>query len=182
VRRVLLLLAGSAAFGAADQFLGARASVVGAWAIDASAYLSAPWLLVALAAGWTQPTARRAMGLGLACTLAALAGYCAMTLSPVEGAVVTLAGVRGLLVGQWRWVAGALVTGPLFGWLGHRWRRRAELASGLVAAGVLLCEPLAHAVAGTHVTSRAVWVAETAAGLLVAAYAVRRSAPARRRP
>lgn len=45
-----------------------------------------------------------------------------MTLSPIEGAVVALGGVRGLLVGQAAYAVGGVVTGPLFGWLGHRWR------------------------------------------------------------
>jgi hypothetical protein len=59
LRRFLLRIALAAAFGAADQFLGARSSVLGAWATEAS-LLSAPWLLVAFGAGWSQPTAKRA--------------------------------------------------------------------------------------------------------------------------
>jgi len=64
------------------------------------------------------------MVLGLICTVAALIGYWAMTLSPVEGAVVTLRGVRGLLAGQSGYFVGGLLTGPLFGWLGCRWATR----------------------------------------------------------
>jgi hypothetical protein len=99
------------AFGAADQFLGARAWVVGSWAIDAS-LLSSPWLLVAFLAGWSQPTAKRAAVFGFVCTIAALVGYWTMTLSPLEGAVVTVRGVRGLVVGQSAYGLGALVSGP----------------------------------------------------------------------
>jgi len=171
VRRSLLPIVLAAAFGACDQFLGARFYVLGSWATDAS-LLSAPWLLIAFLAGWSQTTARRAMVLGFVCTVAALAGYCAMTLSPVEGAVVTLPGVRGLLAGQWRWALGGLLTGPLFGWLGHRWRTRRDWMSALVAALVVCFEPLAHAAAGTAVGFDGVWAAEIAVGLVMAVYVV----------
>lgn len=109
MRRVLIPFVLAIAFGAADQFLGARAWVVGSWAIDAS-LLSSPWLLVAFLSGWSQPTAKRAAVFGLVCTIAALVGYWTMTLSPLEGAVVTVRGVRGLVAGQGVYALGALVT------------------------------------------------------------------------
>jgi hypothetical protein len=170
VRRSLVPVALAALFGAADQFLGARSYVVGAWAIDAS-LMSAPWLLIAFLAGWSQATVRRAALLGLVCTMVALLGYCAMTLSPVEGAHLTVAGARGLLLGQRRWAAGGLVTGPLFGWLGHRWRTRRDWKSVLVAGLVVCCEPFAHAATGTAAGFGGVWRVEVAAGLLMAVYA-----------
>jgi hypothetical protein len=179
VRRSLLPVVAAAAFGAADQFLGARAWVVGPWATDAS-LLSAPWLLVAFAAGWTQLTPRRAAAFGFVCTIAALAGYWTMTLSPVEGAVVTLRGVGGLLAGQSAYVVGGLVTGPLFGWLGHRWRTRRDRASALAAASAVCCEPLAHAADGAAVGLHGVWAAEVAVGLALALAAVA-AAPRRAR-
>jgi hypothetical protein len=178
VRRPLTLLALAATFGAADQFLGARAWILGSWATDTS-LLSAPWLLVAFVAGWSQQTAKRAMVLGFLCTLAALAGYWAMTLSPVEGAVVTLRGVRGLVVGQSNYVLGALLSGPLFGWLGYRWGTRRDWKSALGAAVVVGLEPLAHVAAGTPVTVPGVWAAEAVVGSLMALYVV---VGARRRP
>jgi Family of unknown function (DUF6518) len=171
VRRSLLPIALAVAFGAADQFLGARAWVVGSWATDAS-LLSAPWLLVAFFAGRSQPTAKRAVILGFVCTIAALVGYWAMTLSPIEGAVVTLRGVRGLLVGQSAYAVGGVVTGPLFGWLGYRWRTQRDWMCALAAALVLCCEPLAHAAAGTAVSFSGVWAAEVVVGLAMALYVV----------
>jgi hypothetical protein len=171
VRRPLIVVVLAAAFGAADQFLGARAGVVGPWAIDVS-LLSAPWLLVAFFAGWSQPTARAAAVLGFVCTLAALVGYWTMTLSPIEGAAVTLRGVSGLLAGQTAYAVGGVATGPIFGWLGHRWRTRRDWPSLLVVALIVCCEPLAHAVAGTSVSFAGVWQAEVVAGLLIALYAI----------
>jgi hypothetical protein len=95
-----------------------------------------------------------------------------MTLSPVEGAVVTLYGVRGLLVGQSGYAVGAVVTGPLFGWLGHRWRNRRDWASALGVVLAVCCEPLAHAAAGTAIRFRGVWAAEVLVGFSMALYAV----------
>lgn len=178
MRRSLLTVVLAAGFGAADQFLGARAFVVGAWATDAS-LLSAPWLLVAFLAGSSQRTARRAMTLGFVCTIAALVGYWTMTLSPAEGAVVSLRGIRGLLLGQATYALGAILTGPLFGWLGYRWRRRRDWISALVASLAVLCEPFAHAAAGATAGFTGVWVAETAVGLAMASFCLvlaRRSA------
>jgi hypothetical protein len=172
-----LAIALAALFGAADQFLGARASVVGSWA-TAFSLLSAPWLLIAFSAGWSQPTVRRAVILGFICPLAALVGYWAMTLSPIEGAVVTARGIRGLLVGQSSYVVGALLTGPLLGWFGHRWRETRDRGGALIAALLVCFEPLAHAAVGTSVSFSGVWAAEIVAGLALGAYVV---ASARRR-
>jgi hypothetical protein len=171
MRRWLLVIALAAVFGAADQFLGARSYVVGFWATDVS-LLSAPWLLIAFLAGWSQPTAKGAAILGAASTLAALVGYWAMTLSPIEGAVVTLGGVRALVVGQAAYAVGGVVTGPLFGWLGHRWSTRHDWMSALAAALVVCCEPLAHAAAGATVSFRDIWAAEVGVGLSMALYVV----------
>src|SRR5581483_9634600 len=112
---------------------------------------------------------------GFLCTIAALLGYMAMTLSPVEGAVVSLRGVRGLLVGQSAYAVGGMLTGPLFGWLGYRWRSRRDWMGALAAALVVCCEPLAHAAAGTQVSFDGVWAAEIVAGLLMAFYVVAES-------
>jgi hypothetical protein len=177
VRRLLPILLG-AAFGAADQYLGSRGFVLGSWATDAS-LLSAPWLLVAFFAGWSQPTAKQAMTIGFLATLAALVGYWAMTLSPIEGASVTITGIRGLVIGQSGYLVGGVVTGPLFGWLGNRWRTRRDWPSALVAALAVCCEPPAHALAGTAVHFQGVWAAEVVVGAAMALYVVaerRRSA------
>jgi Family of unknown function (DUF6518) len=171
MRRGLLAIAFAAAFGAADQFLGARAWLAGSWATDAS-LLSAPWLLVAFFAGWSQPTLKRAVVFGFGCTVAALVGYSAMTLSPIEGAMVSAQEVRGLVLGQSAYVVGGLLTGPLFGWFGYRWRTSRDWRSALVAAAIVCCEPLAHAAVGARVSFRGVWAAEVAVGLVMVVYAI----------
>src|SRR2546430_16294803 len=105
VTALALLLA--AVFGAGDQYLGSFA--MHPWMADVS-LLSAPWLVLAFAAGYTQREPRRAALLGLGCTFAALIGYGLMTLSPFEGADLTATTARGFLVSSHRIFLRAPVT------------------------------------------------------------------------
>jgi len=169
---VVLALGISAAFGAGDQYLG---SLLGSghvwaagWASDIS-LLSAPWVVLAFVAGATQRDPRRAALLGLACTYAALLGYGIMTLSPVENAHVTMATLRGFVVSERLVLVGGIVTGPLFGWFGHRWRTRRAVVGALATAACLCLEPLARKVTIDPITYRDVWIGEVAIGLALAA-------------
>ena len=159
-----LLLA--ALFGAGDQYLGSFS--MHPWMADVS-LLSAPWLVLAFAAGYTQREPKRAALLGLGCTFAALIGYGLMTLSPFEGADLTATTARGFLVSSHRIFLGALVTGPLFAWFGQRWRTERAWLGALATAATLCLEPLAHAVG-----SGTVRIGEIAAGLAMAAYVAAR--------
>jgi hypothetical protein len=180
VRRALLAIAFAAAFGSADQYLGSLAAHPSATAVS---LLSAPWLLVAFLAGWSQPTTRRAMTLGVLCTIAALGGYWVMTLSPLEGAHLSLRAIRGLIISQSVLVASAFLTGPLFGWLGNRWRTDRWSVGALAVAGAVCLEPLAHAAVGSAIRSASIWGGEVTAGLLITIYilAEMQFGPARRR-
>ena len=170
---VVLALVLAAAFGAGDQYLGSFSAHP--WSADIS-LLSAPWLALAFAAGATQRDPRRAALLGLACTYAALLGYGVMTLSPVENAHLTLATVRGFFVSERTVFVGGIVTGPLFGWFGQQWRTRRAVAGALVTAAALCLEPLARRSSIDPIRYREVWLAEVAAGLVLAsAVFVRRS-------
>jgi hypothetical protein len=175
---VALTLVLSAAYGAGTQYLGAR---VPGWGPDV-AMLSAPWLVIAFLAGCAQKTPRRAAFLGFGATAAALAGYWLMTDSPAEGAHYTLANAHGFLVSNAFVVVGGLVTGPLFGWFGHRWRTQRAVLGALVTAAALCLEPLVrraplgvlHAfghgyLVANPIDSHAVTIVEIAAGLLLAA-------------
>src|SRR5438094_10129252 len=83
---VAVALALSVVFGGTDQYLGSLSGHP--WAADVS-LPSAPWLVLAFLAGWTQREPKRAALLGFACTASALVGYGLMTLSPVENAHLT---------------------------------------------------------------------------------------------
>ncbi len=132
--------------------------------------LSAPWLVLAFVAGWTQRGPRRAALLGMACTFAALVGYGLMTLSPVEHAHLTLQSSAAFVRSGVGVFAGAIVTGPLFGWFGYRWRAGRAWAGASLAAAAVLLEPLAHSAAGSAIRFRTISVAEIAVGTALAVY------------
>lgn len=169
MRRALLAIGLAALFGGADQYLG---SLAGHPSATAASLLSAPWLLVAFLAGWSQPTPRRAMLLGVLCTIAALGGYWLMTLSPLEGAHLSMRAMRGLISSQSVLIVGAFVTGPLFAWLGNRWRSDRWRVGALALAAAVCLEPLAHAAVGSAIRSPGVWGGEVAVGVLMALYAL----------
>lgn len=135
----LLLLA--AAFGAGDQYLGSQAA--SPWAVDTS-LLAAPWLLLPFLIGCTQPTARRARVVATLCVFAALVGFTAMTLSPIEHARISFAGALRLIGWQIRWFLLAAVTAPLFGWLGYRWRTDRTVWPALVMVATICVEAAAR--------------------------------------
>jgi hypothetical protein len=137
---IALALLLSAAFGAGDQYLGSLTGSGHLWATGWStdvSLLSAPWLVLPFVAGATRDP-RRAALLGLACAYMALVGYGLLMVSPVENARVTLATVRGFLVSERSVFVGGIVTGPLFGWFGQQWRRYRDVWLAEVAAGLVL--------------------------------------------
>jgi hypothetical protein len=133
--------------------------------------LSAPWLLIAFLAGWTQPAARRGALLGLACTYCTLLGYAVMTLSPVEGVHLSWRLVIGFCRSEAPVLIGGVVTGPLFGWFGHRWRVARAWLGAVLTAAPFCFEPL---VVGTLrpwvITSPLVRHVEIAIGIAMLGY------------
>jgi hypothetical protein len=171
---LLLAVLVGLAFGAADQQLGSI-SGLGQWT-STVAQISAPWLLLAFVVGMTQSSSRRAMVLGLAVTLAALLGYFAMTYGPLEIHPWSFGrfadGMVAITTRGWynpMYILGGLVTGPLFGLLGQRWRVRRSWLSAAIVAGVFCLEPLARWTAGHLMPPAAVWTAEVASGAVIAA-------------
>jgi hypothetical protein len=162
------------AFGAADQQLGTLTAELGPWTSTA-AQMSAPWLVLPFLIGLTQPDARRAAVLGLVVTASALVGYFAMTYSPLEIHPWTFdrftSGFVSLTTSGYNplYVLGGLVTGPLFGWLGQRWRLRRSWVSAALVTGALCLEPLARSASGQLMPPAPVWVAEVVFGIVVAA-------------
>jgi hypothetical protein len=158
-----------ALFGSVDQYLGSISHIP--WLGEVS-LLSAPWLVLPFVFGCTQRRAVRAIHIGCVATAAALLGYFVMTLTPMEGVHLhgSLGPVFALLHSEVRVIVGAIVTSPLFGYLGYRWRTARAWLSAALVAGAICLEPLASAAAGRLPQFRAVWIAEIAVGLLVAAY------------
>ena len=159
-------------FGAADQYLGSRITL-GPWAATVST-ASAPWLLLPFAFGCSQVRPRRAMLLGLVVTVAALAGYFTLMWSPLEGVPLSesLPGLPTLMRSQWANMLGGLVTGPLFGLVGQRWRTNRSWASAALVAGSLCLEPFARLAAGRLSPPAFVWEIEVATGAALALFFV----------
>src|SRR5665213_3694557 len=165
----LVIVIGGLVFGAGDQYLGTIHAVnaMGWWSISVS-LLSAPWLILPFIVGWTQGRPRRAAVTGLVVTLSALAGYFAMTLSPMEGVHFSLVELRDLLGTKQLNEIGGLLSGPLFGWLGYRWHAGRSWLAAVLVTGALCLEPLAVTVAGRNVgRSGFVWMLEVVVGVVV---------------
>lgn len=174
----VLAVALAALFGAGTQYLGSFS--MHPWMADVS-LLSAPWLAVAFLAGCTQRDPKWAALLGLACTFSAWIGYGAMTLSPLENAQMNEEAVLGFVRSQRNVIVGGLVTGPLFGWFGHRWRVDRVWVGALATAAAFCFEPLARLVYGLPIRSSTVLVAEVAVGVALGTYFAAQLARASRR-
>jgi hypothetical protein len=160
-------------FGAADQYLGSlkAGAVLGTWTWTVSG-MSAPWLILPFVAGVTQERRRRAMALGLVVTMAALAGYFAMSNSPMEGAPLDRfwGGVATMISTGYNplWILAGIATGPLYGFLGHRWRVARSWISAVLVTAALCFEPLARKFAGMLSGPPLVWGVEVVIGAFVA--------------
>lgn len=148
VAAVIVALTAAVAFGAFDQYLPEAISVsshLGAYlfVVEVSK-MSAPWLVVPFLAGAWQGSPRRAALVGLAATWLAVLAYVLMTVSPMEGVHLTPRTFAFSLASQWPWFGGGLLSGLLYGWLGHRWRARRSKVAALLAALPILLEPAAR--------------------------------------
>jgi hypothetical protein len=158
-------------FGAGDQYLGTltAGSLLGTWTWTVSG-MSAPWLVLPFVTGLSQRDGRRAAVLGMVATLAALVGYFAMAQSPFEGARLDEFWprvVRMVSTGyNPLWIVGGLLTGPLYGLLGHRWRSKRWWVSAAAVAVALCLEPLARAATGMLSGPPVVWASEIAIGAI----------------
>ena len=151
---VIIAIIAAIAFGAIDQYLGTLRS---SFLTEVSG-MSAPWLLVPFLAGACQSGHRRAVVVGLAATWLSVLAYVVMIVSPMEGTHLGprppgLFGswnqlspglVLATLASQWLWFAGGLVAGPIYGWLGYRWRHHRTGVAALLAALPPLLEPAAR--------------------------------------
>ena len=143
---------------------------MGGWASTVSG-MSAPWLAIAFVAGMTQEGRNRAMVIGLIVTMSALLGYFAMTYSPMENVPFDrfFEGIGIMVRTNALWVVGGAVTGPLYGFLGHRWRVSRSWVSAALITLALCVEPLARHLVDRLAPYPYVWVAEVAVGVLAAA-------------
>ncbi len=132
--------------------------------------LSTPWLLVAFLAGAQSSRIGRGALIGLAATMVALFGFYALTSVPVNLGGHTFIGdlVRELRANR-IYLAGGLVSGPIFGALGAWWAQRGTLPASLVAGALLIAEPFVTAAVTPGGQGGTTWLAVSAAELVVGA-------------
>jgi len=179
VTAVALIALAGLAFGAGDQYLGS----LSAWPVaTAISLMSAPWLLIAFFAGCAQRRLSVGALVGLIVSMTALMGYCVMSVTPLEG-VNLGAGPQALIssvLAQGHTFLCALVTGPVFGYLGAAWRDRKFIVSAILAGAVLIGEPVVRAF-NLESGPAVAFVAEMLAGLTLATYFALHLARARHR-
>lgn len=163
----LAALAGLA-FGAGDQALGSLTPISWSWN-HAVAEVSAVWLVLPFVVGMSQRTTRRAVVAGAVSALSAVAAYCAMILSPMEGVHLSrpLVQLAHTVDSQLAWFLGAALVAPLYGALGRRWRDGRSLASCAVLVGTVCLEPAVRALVGRALPG-GVGLAEVSCGALLA--------------
>jgi Family of unknown function (DUF6518) len=179
----LIAIIAGVVYGGADQYFGTVRLVAlpGAWP-STVAQISAPWLLLPFVVCATQVRPRRAMLLGFAVTQAALIGYLAMTLSPMEGVPLSREPAAAIAFLHWNsgYVAAGAVTGVVYGLFGQRWRVRRAWSSAAMVVGALCLEPLSRVAVGQLFAPSFVWLGEVAVGVAVSVYFAMRVATFRR--
>ena len=118
------LLALSAGFGAVDAWCYRQGGLVGAGWLHWAANVAAVWLLLAFVCGWVAGSRLGAVCAGLVGTWLALWVFYRVT------------GETNWQVAG-KWVELGLFSGPVCGWLGHRWARHRWVGAVLASAFVL---------------------------------------------
>jgi hypothetical protein len=156
-------------FGAGDQALGSLTPISWTWNYQV-AEVSATWLVLPFVVGMYQRSASRAAAAGAVSALTAVAAYCAMILSPVEGVHLTrpLMQLVDTVYSQWPWFLWAAFVAPLYGLLGRKWRAERSLISSVALVGTFILEPVVRALAGMTLPNESISIAEISCGILLA--------------
>jgi hypothetical protein len=164
---VLAVLAGAFVFGVIDAKLYDRTGGAAFWIANmSSAYLVLAFLAGRVVATWRHG-AVLAVALGLAVTCLALGSFYAWQVASFHlQPVLAHSELR-------RYVRDGVFTGPLFGWLGHRWGLRRSWYAGVALVVPLVAERYAwQAHLGFTPTPTWVWGDEQLLGAIVAAFLV----------
>jgi hypothetical protein len=152
MRRLAFVLGAALAFGAVAAWAkgpgtdGVRAI---SQVRSAAGNLSAPWVLVAFAAGAQTPRIRSAAVLGLLATMTALVAFYAVTTLFMDlGGHGYGGNLRLELSANRGYLEGGLVSGLLFGALGGWWRRSRPVRASILVGVLLMAEPIVLVVLG----------------------------------
>jgi hypothetical protein len=93
-----------------------------------------------------------------------------MTVSPFEGVALAAApsAFAAMAAANMTYVLSGLVTGPVYGWLGLRWRTARSPVAAALVIGALCLEPMARAAVGRRYDPAIVWQVEIALGVAAA--------------
>jgi hypothetical protein len=180
--RLLLTVAGAFGFGLFAALVAGQGSdglSAVASARNQIGNLSAPWLIVALAAGAASQSVRAGVLFGSVATVSALLGFYVVT------AFVTDVGGRGvaddfarLLLANRLWFVLGAISGPTFGALGAWVRAAPWMTVGIISGSLMIGEPVMLAIIGVvypatavgrDAISLSVHVAEALLGIAVVA-------------
>lgn len=158
VRRGVVVAFGAALFGAVELRL-ARHSPAEFWFGNSSA----AWLLLAFVAGAIAVRWRGAVALGLLATMVALSAFY-VSAEHLDAAGLEFTEYKA------RWFVLGLASGPVFGLLGHFWRRTRSRWAALAVATPFLVEPAAWVRHRGHLPGpNAAWQAEVVLGVALLA-------------
>jgi DNA-binding beta-propeller fold protein YncE len=139
------VLVAAAVFGVVEQ----RAVAGYPAFVTALGEMSAPWLVLPFLAGASRASRGGVPALGFAVALAAVGGFLAATGDPTgdkHDPAGTLTGGAGyvflVVVDHLPWFLGAVVSGPLYALLGHRWRVTRSWPLALTATAPVMLEPV----------------------------------------
>jgi len=138
------VLVAAAAFGAVEQRAGAGYPAF----VTALSEMLAPWLVLPFLVGASRASRGNVRMLGFAVALVAIGGFLAATGDPTgdgHDPVQTFSSGAGFVVlavlNHLPWFLGAMVSGPLYALLGHRWRVTRSWPLALAATGPVMLEP-----------------------------------------
>ena len=133
------MLVAAAAFGAVEQRAGAGAGYPAF--VTALGGMSAPWLVLPFLAGASRASRRSALVLGFAVVLVAVVGFLDASVGLVQTFTSAPSAVLWAMLGQLPWLLGAMVSGPVYGLLGYRWRVTRSWWLALAATAPVMLEP-----------------------------------------
>jgi Family of unknown function (DUF6518) len=134
---VLGVLVVAAVFGAVEQWAGAGHPAF----VTALGGMSAPWLFLPFLVGASRASRGSALVLGFAVVLVAVAGFLAASAGLVQTFTSGPSAVLGAMLGQLPWLLGAVVSGPVYGLLGYRWRVPGSWRLALAVTAPVMLEP-----------------------------------------
>jgi len=134
---VVGVLVAAAAFGAVEQWAGTGHSAF----VTALGGMAAPWLVLPFLVGASRASRGGARVHGFAVALVAVIGFLTANAGPVQALTSGPSAVLWAMLDQLPWLFGAVVSGPVYGLLGYRWRVTRSWPVALAVSAPVMLEP-----------------------------------------